>query len=46
MSIKILHTADLHIDSPFAFLPEEKAIFRRRRQLGILEEISHISRAS
>ena len=39
MSIKILHTADLHIDSPFAFLPEEKAIFRRRRQLGILEEI-------
>lgn len=39
MDIKILHTADLHIGSPFTFLPEEKAVFRRKKQFGVLEEI-------
>ena len=43
MGIRILHTADLHIDSPFAFLPEEKTIFRRQNQFSVLEEIVSLS---
>lgn len=32
MSVKILHAADFHMDSPFESLPEEKALVRRREQ--------------
>jgi exonuclease SbcD len=39
MSITILHTADLHIDSSFGFLSNEKAAIRREGQFLILEEI-------
>ena len=30
--IRILHAADLHLDSPFDALSEEKAALRRREQ--------------
>ena len=30
--IRILHAADLHLDSPFEGLPEEKAALRRNEQ--------------
>jgi len=39
MGVTILHTADLHIDSSFGFLPQEKAAIRREGQFRILEEI-------
>ena len=32
MAVKILHAADLHMDSPFDALTEEKAVERRREQ--------------
>lgn len=37
--IKILHGADLHLDSPFDSLPEEKAAERRKEQREILSQI-------
>lgn len=37
--IKFLHAADLHLDSPFASLPPEKAAARRREQRQLLDEI-------
>jgi DNA repair exonuclease SbcCD nuclease subunit len=40
MSVKILHAADFHLDSPFESLPEEKALIRRREQRGLLERIA------
>ncbi len=40
MSVKILHAADFHMDSPFEALPEEKARIRRREQRGLLERIA------
>lgn len=43
MSVKILHCADLHLDSPFESLPEEKALQMRRelrRQLLYISDIA------
>ena len=37
--IKFLHAADLHLDSPFAALPPEKAAARRREQRELLDEL-------
>ena len=40
MSIRILHAADFHMDSPFYSLPEEKAAERRREQRALLERLA------
>lgn len=43
MSVKILHCADLHLDSPFESLPEDKALQMRRelrRQLLYISDIA------
>ena len=43
MILKILHAADLHLDSPFEALPGGKAAIRRaeqRRRLGALAELA------
>lgn len=37
--IKILHAADLHLDSPFQALGAQKAALRRAEQRGLLENI-------
>ena len=37
--IKFLHAADLHLDSPFASLPPDKAAVRRREQRQLLDEL-------
>ncbi len=42
--VKILHAADLHMDSPFAALPEEKAKLRRREQRELLDKIAELSK--
>ncbi len=42
--IKILHAADLHLDSPFEALPEEKAAGRRREQRELLRRIAETAR--
>ena len=42
--VKILHAADLHMDSPFAALPEEKAKLRRREQRQLLDKIAELSK--
>ncbi len=42
MAVKILHTADLHMDSPFEALTEEKAAERRREQRDMLSRIADI----
>ncbi len=42
--VKILHAADLHMDSPFAALPEEKARERRREQRELLDKIAGLSK--
>ena len=41
--IKILHTADLHLDSPFDALPEEKAAQRRAEQRSLLNSIADLA---
>lgn len=38
--LRIIHAADLHLDSPFASLPPEQAVQRRRHQRRILQEIT------
>ncbi len=43
MPVKILHTADLHMDSPFDSLPEEKAIRRRGEQRALLDRICSLA---
>ena len=40
MSIKILHAADFHLDSPFDSMPEDKAILRRAEQRELLSKIA------
>ena len=40
--IRILHAADLHLDSPFESLPEEKAALRRREQRELLKAASNL----
>lgn len=41
MSIKILHAADFHLDSPFAGLTSEQAKLRRRESRQTLERLSN-----
>lgn len=40
--IRILHAADLHLDSPFDALSEEKAALRRREQRSLLRSLAEI----
>ena len=40
--LRIIHAADLHLDSPFASLPPEQAVQRRRQQRQILQEITEL----
>ena len=42
--IKLLHAADLHLDSPFDGLPEAKAAQRRIEQRELLGRISDLAR--
>lgn len=39
MSIRFLHGADFHLDSPFDGLSGEKAALRRREQRQLLERL-------
>ncbi len=43
MSVKILHAADFHLDSPFDALSEEKAVLRRREQRDLLDRIAALA---
>ena len=43
MSVKILHCADLHLDSPFDSLPDDKAAKMRSEQRELLLYISDIA---
>lgn len=43
-TVKILHAADLHLDSPFDGLPEAKAAQRRIEQRELLGSIADIAR--
>lgn len=43
-TIKLLHAADLHLDSPFEGLPEEKAAQRRIEQRELLGRIADVAR--
>lgn len=45
MSVKILHAADFHMDSPFDALSEEKAMERRREQRDIFKKIAEVAHA-
>ena len=40
--IRILHAADLHLDSPFEGLPEEKAALRRSEQRELLRSLAQL----
>ena len=42
--IKILHAADLHLDSPFQALGREKAALRRSEQRALLGRIAELAR--
>jgi len=44
-SIKILHGADFHLDSPFDALPEEKAARRRWEQRGLLDRLAQLAKS-
>ena len=41
--MKILHTADLHLDSPFEALPSAKAAERRKEQRQLLSRIADVA---
>lgn len=41
--IKILHCADLHLDSPFRALPPEQAALRRQEQRAVLDTLTDLS---
>ncbi len=41
--IKILHAADLHLDSPFEALPSGKAAIRRKEQRELLEALAKLA---
>ena len=45
MSIKILHTADLHLDSPFEALPAGKAAIRRAEQRQLLGALVRLAQS-
>ena len=38
--IRVLHTGDLHLDSPFRGLSAEKAQTRRAEQRGLLDKVA------
>ena len=40
--LKILHTADLHLDSPFEGLPAGKAAMRRGEQRELLGRLASL----
>ena len=42
--LRILHAADLHLDSPFAALPPEQAAARRRQQRQIPQALAELCR--
>lgn len=42
-SVKILHAADLHMDSPFEALPGEKAAIRRAEQRRLLGRLAQLA---
>ena len=42
MGLKILHSADWHMDSPFTSFPEPARAFLRAHQLGLPEKIAQI----
>ena len=43
MGLKILHSADWHLDSPFASLPEEQRQYLRRKQLQLPDKIAELT---
>ncbi|MEL4106832.1 DNA repair exonuclease [Oscillospiraceae bacterium WX1] len=43
MPVKILHAADLHMDSPFEALTDEMAARRRREQRTLLDKIADLT---
>lgn len=42
--LRILHIADLHLGSPFASLPREKALLRRQQQTDLLHHLTGLCR--
>ncbi len=44
-SLKLLHAADLHLDSPFEGLGAEKAVQRRQEQRQLLYRIAELARS-
>ena len=42
-TVRVLHGADLHMDSPFEALPEEKAAIRRGEQRALLGGIARLA---
>ena len=45
MSVRILHAADLHLDSPFEALTLAQAAQRRREQRDLLRALPELARA-
>ena len=45
MSVKVIHAADLHLDSAFAGLSPEQATARRREQRNILNKLAQLEKA-
>lgn len=41
--LKLIHAADLHLDSPFAGLPPEQATLRRQEQRGLLDRLADLA---
>ena len=41
--LKIIHAADLHLDSPFAGLTPEQAALRRQEQRGLLDRLAELA---
>ena len=42
--IRILHSADFHLDTPFEGLPEEKAVIQRKAQRELLRRMAELCR--
>ena len=42
-TLKILHTADLHLDSPFEGLSAGKAVIRRKEQRALLQSLADLA---
>lgn len=43
MSVRILHAADFHLDSPYYALPEEKAVRRRKEARALLGRVAELA---